>query len=31
MDYDSNEANSIGEGDYLKASDIEELEKFIKN
>ena len=31
MDYDSNEVNSIGEDDYVKAFGIDEFEKFIKN
>jgi len=30
MDYDSNESNSIGEKDYLKAHGINEFDKFIK-
>lgn len=31
MDYDSNEADSIGEKDYVKAYGINEFAKFIKN
>lgn len=31
MDYDSNELNSIGENNYLKAHGINEFDKFIQN
>lgn len=31
MDYDSDEANSIGEEDYLKAYDINDLDRFTQN
>jgi len=31
MDYDSNEANSIGEKDYIKAYGINEFDNFIQN
>ena len=31
MDYDSNESNSIGEKDYIKAYGINEFDKFIQN
>lgn len=31
MDYDSNEANNIGEKDYLKANGINELDMFTQN
>jgi hypothetical protein len=31
MDYDSNEANNIGEKDYLKAYGINDLDRFAQN